>query len=75
MHSVLSGRRSACPPAEFLALCWYFDTKPRNMDYYVAKVKKGESSPGTHYIHVKKWKDMFPKNKYACLDCRISQPY
>ena len=69
------GVHAYCTPAEFLALCWYFGTKPRGMDYYVAKVKKGDCSPGTHYLHVNKWNQVFPQNKYACLDCRMSQPY
>ena len=64
-----------CTPVEFLALCWYFDTKPRTMEYYANKVKIGDCSPGTHYIHVKKWNKMFPQNEYACLDCCISETY
>ena len=64
-----------CTPAEFLALCWYFDAKPRNMEYYIQKVRQGDCSPTTHYIHVKKWNRMFPKSDYAILDCCMSQPY
>lgn len=63
-----------CTPAEFLALCWYFDTKPRGMEYYVNQVKNGDCTPGTHYLHVKKWKRVFPVDKYASLECRMCQP-
>jgi hypothetical protein len=65
------GVHAFCTPAEFLALCWYFGTKPRSMDYYEAKVRKGDMSPTNHYLHVKKWTDVFPKSKYFC-DCYIN---
>ena len=64
-----------CTPAEFLALCWHFDTKPRMIDYYVDLVKNGICSPANHYIHVKKWDQVFPQNKYACLNLSIVSPY
>ena len=64
------GVHAYCTPVEFLALCWYFDTKPRLMDYYMAKIKQGDMSLGNHYLHVKQWTDVFPKSKFFC-DCRI----
>jgi hypothetical protein len=69
------GVHAYCTPAEFLALCWHFETEPRMMDYYIDKVKKGDCSPGNHYIHVKKWDQMFPINKYACLKSNIVCSY
>lgn len=62
-----------CTPQEYLALCWHFDAKPRDSDYYLRLIKKGDSRPTTHYIHVKKWTDIFPQHKYSILDCRMSQ--
>lgn len=44
-----------CTPAEYIALCYYFETKPRDLQYYMDLVKKGTSGPATHYIHVKRW--------------------
>lgn len=69
------GVHAWCTPQEYLALCWYFDAKPRDYDYYLERVKKGECRPGTHYIHVKKWKDVFPQNKYNLCHVHMSQPY
>lgn len=69
------GVHAWCTPAEHVALCWYFGTKPWDLAYSIERVKKGESGSGTHYIHVKKWNQVFPQNKYAILDCRMSQPY
>jgi hypothetical protein len=69
------GVHAWCTPAEYLALCWHFGYQPRDYDYYFGLVKKGESHPGTHYIHVKKWTDVFPQNKYAILDCYMSRGY
>jgi hypothetical protein len=60
----VDGVHAYCTPQEYVALCWYFNTKPRDLDIYIDRVKKGDSYPGTHYIHVKKWKDVFPKDKY-----------
>jgi len=68
------GVHAWCTPAEFIALCWYFDSTPYDFNYSMEQVKKGKCQPGNHYIHVKKWKDVFPVNKYAILDCRMSQP-
>ena len=61
-----------CTPQEYIALCWYFGTKPDDYDLYLERVKQGDCNPGTHYIHVKKWTAVFPVNKYAVLDCQIS---
>lgn len=52
-----------CTSAEYIALCYYFDAKPE--EYYTNKVKIGDCSSTTHYIHVKKFKDVFPKNEYG----------
>ena len=64
-----------CTPSEYLALCWHFGAKPRDIEYYAEKVKKGVGNPANHYIHVKKWKDNFPISRYACLDCCIDKEY
>jgi hypothetical protein len=54
-----------CTSQEYVVLCWYFDAKPRDLDHYINLVKKGDSYPCTHYIHVKNWKGcVFPKNRY-----------
>ena len=73
----MDGVHAYCTPAEFLALCWYFNTKPRMMDYYVAKVKQGDSRPSNHYLHVKKWDRVYPVSKYAIPDCSVgpNSPY
>lgn len=69
-----------CTPAEFLALCWYFESTPRphEYEYYLRQVKSGVCNPTTHYLHVKKWKtvfskNIFPVNRYACLDIFMSR--
>lgn len=69
------GVHAWCTPQEYLALCWYFDAKPWDYEYFQGLVKKGVGGPGDHYIHVKKWVDVFPQNEYAILDCRMSKPY
>lgn len=64
-----------CTPAEYFALLLHFNAFPRNKDYYLAKIAKGDCAPGTHYIHVNKWNDVFPRNKHACLDAKMCMPY
>lgn len=63
-----------CTPAEYLALCLHFDFKPREYDYYARQVKRGVGRRQNHYFHVKKWNRAFPVNKYALLDCYMSNP-
>ena len=69
------GVHVCCTPSEYFALVAYFDAKPHDAEYTFAKIAKGDCSLGNHYIHVKKWNDVFPKNKYACLDTRMCMPY
>jgi hypothetical protein len=66
-----NGVHARCTPAEYIALCEYFGTKTHSYDFYLEKVKRGDSSPTNHYFHVKKWKDEFPVNKYAVLGSKI----
>ena len=70
------GVHAWCTPQEYVVLCWYFGSNPNDFDYYMERVKSGDSQSGTHYIHVKRWndEDVFPVNKYALLDCRMSNP-
>lgn len=67
------GVHARCTPQEYIALCWYFDTNHRDYEYYLKQVKQGESRPTNHYFHIKKWKDVFPKNKYCMDDVYMSQ--
>ena len=69
------GVHAWCTPAEHVVLCWYFGDEPWDLQHSLARIKKGECRPGNHYIHVKKWNDVFPVNQYACLDTRMTQPY
>ena len=64
-----------CTPTEFLSLCWYFDTKPRDMWYYEEQVSKGICNSAWHYLHVKKWDCEFPVNRSASLSCKMDLEY
>ena len=68
------GVHAWCTPQEYVALCWYFGSKPKDFDYYMERVKSGDCQSGTHYIHVKRWNDgdVFPISEYASLDYRMS---
>lgn len=69
------GVHAHCTPAEHVALCWHFGAEPWDLKRSIERVKKGESLSVDHYIHVKKWMEVFPVNKFAMLDRRMSQPY
>lgn len=60
-----------CTPAEYYALCLHFDYQPRDAAYYQKCLDSGVSFNGTHYIHVKKFKEVFPKNKHY-IDCYMA---
>lgn len=64
-----------CTPAEFVVLCWYFDTKPKFMWMYEDMVKKGICNPVHRYFHVKKWDREFPVSKHALLGTKIDLEY
>ena len=67
------GVRAYCTPAEFYALCLYFECSTIDYEYYRSFVDTGECRSSNHYFHVKKFKDEFPKDYYY-IDCYMSQP-
>lgn len=66
------GVHAYCTPAEYYALCLYFDTKMYLNDYYMNKIDDGDCAPSVHYFRVKDWKKIgtFEKDKYY-IDCNM----